>query len=310
MTIIVKDSLKVKKIQCFWTLAGAIKYIKVIDKVSVNKINDKGVSFMFVMKIHKAGEYILMQNYTPKAFGAPSRSRKKKSKETPKAMAKYNNHKRAEKLQLLMIANFDKGFHVVLDYPKGNGPESYKAAEDNLKKMLYKVSRHLKKQNRQFKYIAITERGKLRAALHHHMIIEGDHDIVKEITSVWGSHIKFMQMYEEGAYKDLAEYFCKIETKEEQSKGKSKYHRSRNLIEPTTQTVLVAGQIKDEPFIPKGFELEPGTLKNGFNEVIGVRYQSYLLHKIPKPKPKSVLKGDIRKAIKKTFRALFGRKNE
>lgn len=263
---------------------------------------------MYVMKIHKAGEYVLMQSYTPKRFGAPSRSRKKKSKETPEAMAKYNNHKRAEKLQLLMIANFKEGFHVVLDYPVNDRPETYKAAEDNLKKALYKISRRLKAQGKQFKYIAITERGKKRAALHHHMIIEGVPEIVKELKDVWGNHLKIMQMYEEGAYKDLAEYFCKVETKEEATKGKSKYHRSRNLVEPTTQTVLMAGQIKDEPFIPRGYELEPNTLKNGFNEIAGVRYQSYLLHRIEQPK--GVQKGHIGQKIMATVRRLFGRRNE
>ena len=313
MTIVVKDSQKVKKNRCFWALNGAIKHIKVINKIVVNKKYDKGVSFMFICKIHSAGAYLLMQQYTPKSFGAPSRSRQKKSKETPKAMAKYNNQKRAEKLQLLMIANFDGGFHVVLDYPKENRPETYKAAEDNLKKTLYKVSRRLKSQGKQFKYIAITERGKIRAALHHHMIIEDDAQVMQELKLAWGQHIKFFQMYEEGAYKDLAEYFCKLETKEEQTKGKSKYHRSRNLIEPVTRTYFMAGQIQNEPYVPKGFEIEPGTFKNGFNEVIGVRYQSYLLHKIPEPKDKKSKGVQKRERIKKIFGAvkkLFGRQDE
>ena len=234
---------------------------------------------MYITKMHRAGDYVLIQNYSPRGFGAPGRKREKRMRDTPKAMAKYNNHKRADKLQLLIISNFDKGYHLTLDYQKGSRPETYEEAETILRKFLYKMSRRQKKQNKKFKYIAITERGRKQAALHHHMIIESDPYLLKDITEVWGNHIKVSQMYEEGAYKDLAEYFCKIETKEEQTKGKSKYHRSRNLIEPQVKTAFMAGGIKDEPNIPKGYEVIPDSLVNGFNDIVGIKYQRYMLKK-------------------------------
>ena len=139
-----------------------------------------------------------------------------------------------------------------------------------------------------FKYIAITERGKRREALHHHMIIEGDPFLIREITRLWGNHIKISQMYEEGAYKDLAEYFTKIETKEEQIKGRSKYHRSRNLKEPEVKTRIVAGGIPSEPLVPKQYDLIRDSEVSGFNEHIGIRFQKYMVKKRPKPpeKPK------------------------
>lgn len=234
---------------------------------------------MYINKLHKAGDYVLVCNYTPKGFGAPSMRRNKKIRETPKAMEKYNNHKRAEKLQLLILENFDKGYHIVLDYPKGQRPETYEEAETILKKFLYKMSRRLKKQKINFKYIAITERGRKQEALHHHMIMQKDPFILEELTKVWGNHIKIFQMYEEGAYKDLAEYFCKIETKEEQTKGKSKYHRSRNLKEPQVRSRIVAGPLNDEPVVPKGYELIEKSVVNGFNDMIGIKYQRYMIRK-------------------------------
>lgn len=267
---------------------------------------------MFIQKIHKAGEYVLVSNYTPKLFGAPNRKRREKLKETPQAMAKYNNHKRAEKLQLLIMNNFDKGYHLTLDYPKDNRPETYEDAEKILRKFLYKMSRRLKKKNFKFKYIAITERGKRREALHHHMIIEGDPFLLKELTDVWGNHIKISQMYEEGAYKDLAEYFCKIETKEEQTKGKSKYHRSRNLKEPETRMRIVALPLVDEPYIPKGYELVEESLVNGFNDYAGIKYQRYTVRKTKdtaKFQVKSDQKGRNRSGIWESIKGLF-RKRE
>lgn len=270
---------------------------------------------MYVNKIHKAGDYVLIMNYTPRRFGAPG-NRRKKVKETPKSMEKYNNKKRAEKLQLLMLLNFDRGYHIILDYPKSNRPETYEEAEENLRKCLYKVSRKLKAKDRKFKYIAITERGKKREALHHHMVIEKDPFILEELTSIWGNHIKISQMYEEGAYKDLAAYFCKVETKEELSKGRSKYHRSRNLREPEIKQRTVEGPLKDEPVIPKGYELIKDSYVNGFNEFAGIRYQKYMIRKklVPiceqrrkrqREEVKSVQKGRKKKGIFKTLKKLF-----
>lgn len=234
---------------------------------------------MYINKLLIAGRYVLVKNYTPKRFGAPGRRRRKRKMETPEAMARYNDRKRAEKIQMLMLLNFENGYHVILDYPKDKRPEKYEEAEDNLRKCLYKISRRLKRSEKKFKYLAITERGKIREALHHHLIIESDPEILKELTDIWGNHIKFAQMYEEGAYKDLADYFCKIETKEEQTKGKSKYHRSRNLKEPTVKSRIVSGPLKEDPVIPKGYEVISESVVNGFNDFSGIRFQKYMIKK-------------------------------
>ena len=129
--------------------------------------------------------------------------------------------------------------------------------------------------------------------------------ILDELISVWGNHIKISQMYEDGAYKDLADYFCKIETKEEQTKGKSKYHRSRNLKEPLQRTAFAEGSIKDDPVIPDGYQLIPDTLVNGFNELIGVRYQHYTLKKCQKGTPKREQKCKKRESIWQSIKRIF-----
>lgn len=236
---------------------------------------------MYINKAIIAGQYVLVSNYTHRIFVAPHR-RRQKIKETTKAMHEYNKKMRTEKLQLLILLNFEGGYHITLDYPRGQRPETYEEAERILKRFLYATSRKLKKSQKPFKYIAITERGKKRAALHHHMIIEGDPFILQEITKLWGNHIKISQMYEDGAYKDLAAYFTKIETKEEQTKGKSKYHRSRNLEKPTEKSRIVAGKIPEDPMIPRGYELVSGSVVSGFNEYIGIKFQKYLLRLKPK----------------------------
>ena len=263
---------------------------------------------MYITRWYRAGEYMFIRNYSPRGYGAPCKKRKGRMRDTPKAMSKYNNTKRAEKLQMLMLVNFNKGFHVILDYPVGSRPETYEEAEKNLKKCLYKVSRRLKKKDIKFKYLAVTERGKRAAALHHHVIIEGRSEIIEELTAVWGNHIKFSQMYEDGAYKDLADYLVKVETKEEQTKGKSKYHRSRNLKEPVQRVAWAEGRIRDDPVIPPGYKLVPETLVNGFNEILGVKYQHYTVRQcttgksVPKRAEKCRKKESIFDTIKRLFK--------
>lgn len=266
---------------------------------------------MYVTKAYYASKYIFVKSYTPMRISL--RKRVKKWRETPKPMEKYNNTRRSEKIQLLIFNNFDRGYHITLDYPKGEKPETYQAAEQNLVKALHKISRRLKKQGKEFKYLAVTERGKRAAALHHHMIIEHDADVLHEILSVWGSHVHIAVMYEEGAYKKLSEYFVKVETKEEATKGRSKYHRSRNLKEPLERTGLIKGQLTDRPFIPKGYELVEQSFQSGHNEVINVRWQKYLLRRIgteaaaPKSEAKEVKRCTKKESIfKKLTRKIFG----
>lgn len=234
---------------------------------------------MYIQKSLEAGDYVLIKNHTPIRTG--SGGRRKREKPTSESRKKMNDKKRAEKIQLLILANFDMGFHIILDYPKDKRPETYEEADENLTRLLYKMSRKYKKQGKKFKYLATTERGKRRAALHHHMICEGLPGILEDIAAEWGNHIKIFKMYQEGAYEELAEYFVKAETKEELGAGKSRFHRSRNLTSPRERTRIRSGTLKQEAEEPEGYHLVADSLKNGFNDRIGIRYQKYLLQRDP-----------------------------
>ena len=232
---------------------------------------------MYIHKIQRAGDYVLIKNYTP--IGGGSGRRRSREKPTTESRKRMNDKKRAEKIQLLILANFDMGYHIILDYPKDERPETYEEADKNLTKFLHKMSRKYKRQGKKFKYLATTERGKRRAALHHHMICENLPGIAEDIAAEWGCHIKLFKMYQDGAYKDLADYFVKAETKEEQTKGRSRFHRSRNLISPIEQREKREGSFKQEPKAPQGYRIVEGSLRNGYNERVGVRFQSYLLQR-------------------------------
>lgn len=266
---------------------------------------------MYVHKIHRAGDYVLIKNHTPIKKGMGSR--RKREKPTSESRKKMNDKKRAEKIQLLILANFDMGFHIILDYPKDHRPETYEEAEKNLTKFLHKMSRKYKRQGKKFKYLATTERGKRRAALHHHMICESLPGIIEDIAAEWGDHIKIFKMYQDGAYKELADYFVKAETKEEVKFGKSRFHRSRNLINPQEKTEIRRGTFKQEPRAPEGYRIVGDSIKNGFNERAGIRYQHYLLQRdgprqqVAKSKRKEKQKCTFWESIKK-LGSIFSKK--
>ena len=228
---------------------------------------------MYIRKIYGAGRYLIVKNYTPAVF--PSPVRKSREKPTTESRRKMNLKKKAEKIQMLILANFDKGLHIILEYPRDEKPSTYEEAEKNLVKFLRKMSRKYKTQGMQFRYLAVTERGKKAAALHHHMICENIPGLAEDIFQEWGDHVKVFKMYKEGCYKDLAEYFVKAETKEELTGAKNSYHRSRNLKDISTRTELKSGSFPKEPPVPDSFKMID--LKNGYNETVGVRYQKYIL---------------------------------
>ncbi len=233
---------------------------------------------MYIQKTHEAGEHVLVKNHTPIRLGI---GRRKREKPTTEARKKQNDKKRAEKIQLLILANFARGYHVILEYGKEEHPETYEEAEEILTKFLYKMSRKYKRAGKKFKYLATTERGKRKAVLHHHMIVEALPGIIEDLTENWGDHIKFFKMYDDGQYKELAEYFVKAETKEELTIGKSRFHRSRNLTPPKIRTEIKSGTFPQEPRAPEGFHIIPETVKNGYNDRVGIRYQHYMLVKDP-----------------------------
>lgn len=254
---------------------------------------------MHFVKLRYAGDYLQVQKYTFRRYGAPGKKRNKRMSVTSEYNMKYNNKLRAENLQLRILLNFENGYHIILKYNKEERPESYKEADDNLKRFLDRIRRKYKKANKSFKYIAITERGKRREALHHHMITECVPEIIEDIADMWGKHFEIIKMYDEGNYKDLAEYFVKLETKEESTKGKARYHISRNLKKPLEKISLQIGTFKTDPVIPEGFILVPETLLNGHNEQFGIKHQKYLLKRSDKDSKER--RRDIKEAKRCTF---------
>lgn len=221
----------------------------------------------------------------PGNYGAPGMPRQKKRKRTPEEIQRQNETNRWKKVQRLILANFKEGdWHLILKYLPKNRPESYKEALKHRKKFIDEMRKAYKKAGLQFKWIAVTERGKKRGVLHHHLIIEDiaepDLMTVQLVKNLWEhGGVQFVSLYEDGEYEKLAEYIVKAETKGEC--GWATYSRSRNLVVPIPKKEKVyARKWRDPPKPPKGWYVVKETLYNGKNPVTGYPYQHYTIKKL------------------------------
>lgn len=235
---------------------------------------------MYLMKLTIADDLLKVQNYTPYRVQEKGTPRKKKENPTSEAVKRNNHNMRADKLQMLLYLNFRHGYTVILEYFQGSSPESYQEAD----KLMMQTLKRIRRTHKDFKYIATTERGAADNNLHHHVIVESL-EAAKLIKDTWEGYTpEPRQLYQnKNAFKTLAGYLIKQETKEERPKGFPSYHASRNLRKPIVEYRVMDEPWKEEPEPLEGYEVIPGTIRNGFNECVGVKYQSYMLKRKIEP---------------------------
>lgn len=227
----------------------------------------------------------IIEKCIPGNYGAPGKKRNKKRKRTPEEIRKQNEKNRWRRLQRIILANFRPGdWHLILNYGKGNRPETYEEAKAQRKKFLDRMREAYKKAGIPFKWIIVTERGKKKQMLHHHLIIEDINrdgistmDLVKRLWE-YGNQF-FVSLYEDGEYEKLAEYIVKSETKEES--GWCTYSRSRNLTVPQPKVEIKHHRRwRNPPVAPRGWYVVKDSIWNGENPVTGQPVQHYTLKKL------------------------------
>jgi hypothetical protein len=240
---------------------------------------------MHTKKTYIYGRYKEVLKYQTAGYGAPGEKRKPRRKRTPEDVARQNRWHKIKKIQRLILANFESGWHVTLTYRKDARPPDMATAKKQVTEFVKAVRKDLKQAGIQFKWIRVTEKGS-RGAYHHHFILEDIHqdriDTKSMVLKHWkhGGHF-FSPLYEDGEYEQLAAYLVKDETKEENTG--TTYSRSRNLVIPQvkTETIHRKRWIK-EPRPEKGYYIIKDSVYNGENPVTGYPYQRYIMKKIEK----------------------------
>lgn len=234
---------------------------------------------MYKRTVWQAGEYRITKK--SHSYRYPGGKRGRREKRTPEAMERENRKQRRDRLQLLILANFQKGdLWITLPYQKEQRPESIEEAKDRFRRFIRKLGTAFRKLGYEICWIVTTERGK-RGGCHHHMIINNLPGITELISELWpyAKKVIIEHLYEDGEYESLAEYIIKTETKEDGSG--TYYSRSRNLIVPEGKTEIIeAKTFYDEPKPVKGYEILKDSITNGTNPFTGYPYQRYIMKKI------------------------------
>ena len=240
---------------------------------------------MYIEKVCQLGtDTIEIQRYAFGMFGAPGKERSPRSAKQTEAARKKNRKNRARLIQRLMLCNFKPGdLHVILQYRKDDRPETFTEGVERLRTFIRRIRKYYRERGFELKYIAVTERGKRRAVLHHHIILETIDEnalhTLPAITACWDGYVKTSVMYEDGNFEKLAEYLTKDEGKEE-CEGAS-YMRSRNLKEPVVERHVVFKKTwEKEPEAPEGWYIDKDTVINGTNDYTGKPYQRYFMKRI------------------------------
>lgn len=211
--------------------------------------------------------------------------RKKKRKRTPEEIQRQNETNKWKRLQRIILKNFKEGdWHLIMKYREKDRPEEYEKAKEQRKEFLADMRKAFKKAGIPFKWIAVTERGKKKQVLHHHLIIQdfatADLNTVQLVKKLWKyGHVQFVSLYEDGEYEKLAQYIVKAETKEE--KGWMSYSRSRNMVVPEAKReVKHHKRWRLEPQAPEGWYVVKESVVNGTNPFTDRPYQYYTIKKL------------------------------
>ena len=241
---------------------------------------------IYKKKTYDMGVIRIIEKCIPGNYGAPGQKRNGRQKRTPEDIKKQNHRNRCRKVQLLILSNFHPGdWHLILKYAKDSRPETYKEAVKQRARFLALMREAYKKAGLTFKWIAVTERGKKKQVLHHHLIIEDidrngirTTELVKKLWTHGGQF--FSSLHEDGEYEDLAEYIVKAETKDEC--GWCTYSRSRgNLVMPKPKVEIKHHRRwRNPPVAPKGWYVVKDSVWNGENPVTGQPVQHYTLKKL------------------------------
>lgn len=223
-------------------------------------------------------------------YGAPGQQRTQKRKSTTESIRRQNQWKKERDLRRLIKWNFrESDYWVTLTYKKGERHDLEKMMKD-IRQMIQKVKRRYRKQEVEPKYIYRLAIGK-KGGPHIHLLInrfsnqETATDLI--LQECWPhGHINLRMTREAGGFRDLAAYIAKP-LEEWEPPDLKRFHPSRNLIrkEPKTEVIrrryLVdrRGEIR-YPKAPKGYYVDPDSVRMGINPVTGFVYRHYTVLRI------------------------------
>ena len=222
-------------------------------------------------------------------YGAKGEKRAPKRKATPEQIKNQNQRNRENYMRRLILLNFNQGdYWTTLKYPAGTRIPVDRVRKD-LTNFINKLKRRYKKVNEELKYIYRLEIGE-RGGIHIHIIInrvEGSDLMIRDSWSQGSLNIT--PMYEDGWFKELAEYIVKNKEEaaeqlslfdESDRKKLTSYSCSRNLTKPEPQIKIytrrtVERMIRDGIKPTEGYYVDKESIYRGINPFTGMSFICY-----------------------------------
>ena len=217
--------------------------------------------FAYIRHIWECGETLEVEEKHTGRYGASGQKRQKRKKATPEDIERQNQWKKERDLRRLIKWNFGKhDYWMTVTYRKGDRPTWSEMIKDIQKLIKDVLVNRVQSQ-------------------------DGGTDIF--FSECWKKgHINFRSLYETGNFEDLAEYIAKP-IEEWEPKEAKRYHPSRNLIrkEPKEKVINRRNLVDKQgrmiyPKAPKGYYIDPDSVRMGINPVTGYAYRHYTLIKL------------------------------
>lgn len=236
-------------------------------------------------KTIRAGRLVHDCAYTMLYPSDAPRVRREKRKCSSAARQRMNMKRAAQKLELLLAANFNQRDLVLsLDYDDEHLPETRQEAAQKLRKFLRQLRAHRRKRGEDLKYIYITEGLHGGQRVHHHLVVNGTGADLEILRSLWVyGGVDLAQFSLRDGYFALAEYLTKEPRNGDRTRnGERCWTPSMNLAKPETESSLLPdGLTLSVP--PGAVVLDSDSIRNEFGEFI---YLKYLLPEVPERRTK------------------------
>lgn len=243
-----------------------------------------------IREMQYAGQTILVREYDlsgpPKRAGEP-----RAPKEDPSPMSKKRANYRSALRKLTACINETAGpgdWFLTFTYRKDRRPGSSSEAKEHFRRrVIPELRRIYEEAGKSLWYFYKCEVGK-RGGIHHHIILPYLDPLL--LRSVWdpslgGIHYKFL--YSSGEYSPLAAYMLKQDNPDDpehynpQPGRKWSMSKTVKRPKPPKKEELKGSWERKEPYVPKGYILNPDSYYIGENPYTHRLYRSYIVYKPP-----------------------------
>lgn len=226
-------------------------------------------------KVIHAGRLVLACAYTMIYPNDPAHVRREKSKCSSAARQRMNLRRSAQKLELLLAANFSTSDLVItLTYADEHLPETHEAANKLLKKYLRQLRAYRRAHGGELKYIYVTEGLHGDKRIHHHLIISGTERDLETLQSLWRYGEINLERIDArfNGHAALAQYLTKEPRNGDRSlNGKRCWTPSLNLEKPIVENDLIPDDLTLS--VPPGATvLDNENQRNEFGEFVYIKY--------------------------------------